>query len=189
MRPRGSWPTARTGRTAGRVETSRRVNHFPRFRCISMNLTNCFIEPFARAAVGIISPIQRMDEHMDTLLLLIAINLLIVPFLQEAEAQGRQLRRLPGLAWILRLAHVRRAHWFRPFCILAFLFLAGAAMRAQVVPVDVPTLMVHFMIMQVVLWAVVVLNVRKHAKVRSAAENTVADQADGHLVAPLLHRL
>ena len=130
-----------------------------------------------------------MDKLMDTLLLLIAINFLMVPFLQEAEAQGRQLRRFPGLPWILRLAQVRRSHWFRPFCILAFLFLAVAAMRAPAGRVDVPTLVVHFMIMQVVLWAVVVLNVRKHAKVRSAAAITAGDQSDSQLTAPLLHLL
>jgi hypothetical protein len=127
---------------------------------------------------------------MDTLLLLIAINFLIVPFLQEAEAQGRRLRRFPGVPWILRLAHVRRSHWFRPFCILAFFFLAVATMRAPAGRVDVPTLLVHFVIMQVVLWAVVVLSVRKHAnKVRSAAGGAASDQADGHLIAPLMHRL
>ena len=124
---------------------------------------------------------------MDTLLLLIAINFLIVPFLQEAEAQGRRLLRFPGLPWILRLAHVRRAHWFRPFCLLAFFFLALAAMQAQAGRVDVPTLLTHFVIMQVVLWAVVVLSVRKHAKVRSAAGNPAGDQIDGHLIAPQLH--
>jgi hypothetical protein len=124
---------------------------------------------------------------MDTLLLLIAINFLIVPFLQEAEAQGRRLMRFPGLAWILRLAHVRRAHWFRPYCLLAFFFLAVAAMQAQAGRVDVPTLLIHFVIMQVVLWAMVVLSVRKHAKVRSAAESPADDQTAGHLIAPQLH--
>jgi hypothetical protein len=129
-----------------------------------------------------------MDELMDTLLLLIAINFLIVPFLQEAEAQGRRLLRFPGLQWILRLAHVRRSHWFRPFCILAFFFLAGAGMQAQSGRVDVATLLGHFVIMQVVLWAVVVLSVRKHAKSRSATGSTGGDQIDGHVIAPQLHR-
>ncbi|VTU36881.1 hypothetical protein H6CHR_04818 [Variovorax sp. PBL-H6] len=122
---------------------------------------------------------------MDTLLLLIAINFLVVPFLQEAEAQGRRLLRFPGLPWILRLAHVRRSHWFRPFCMLAFFFLSIAAMQARAGRVDAPTLLVHFVIMQVVLWAVVVLSVRKHAKVRSAAESALGNQAQGHLIAPL----
>lgn len=127
---------------------------------------------------------------MDTLLLLIAINFLIVPFLQEAEAQGRRLRRFPGLPWILRLSHVRRAHGFRPLCILAFFFLAVAAMKTPAGRVDVSTLLVHFLIMQAVLWAVVVVSVRKHAnKVPPAAGGAASDQVEGHLVTPLLHRL
>lgn len=130
-----------------------------------------------------------MDELMDTLLLLIAINFLIVPFLQEAEAQGRRLLRFPSLQWILRLAHVRRSHWFRPFGILAFFFLAVAGMQAQAGRVDVTTLLVHFVIMQVVLWAVVVLSVRKHAKGRSAAGGTAGDQIGGRVIAPQLHSL
>ena len=40
---------------------------------------------------------------------------------------------------------------------------------------------------RVVLWAVVVLSVRKHAKVRSAAGSPAGDQTDGHLIAPQLH--
>jgi hypothetical protein len=129
-----------------------------------------------------------MDEFMDTLLLLIAINFLTVPFLQEAEALGRRLLRFPSLPWILRLAHVRRSHWFRPFCILAFFLLAVAGMQAQAGRVDVAALLVHFVIMQVVLWAVVVLSVRKHANARSAAGSTAAEQIDGHVIAPQLHR-
>ncbi|VTU40543.1 hypothetical protein H4CHR_05264 [Variovorax sp. PBS-H4] len=123
---------------------------------------------------------------MNTLLLLIAINFLIVPFLQEAEAQGRRLQRFPGLPWILRLAHVRRSHWFRPFCMLAFFFLAVvAAVQAQSGHVDVPTLLVHFIIMQVVLWSVVALSVRRHAKVRSAPRSVAGDQGQAPLIAPL----
>ncbi|MGK6305705.1 hypothetical protein [Variovorax sp. DT-64] len=125
---------------------------------------------------------------MDTLLLLIAINFLVVPFLQEAEAQGRRLLGFPRLPWILRLAHVRRSHWFRPFCILALFFLAVAGAQAQAGRVDVATLLVHFVTMQVVLWAVVVLSVRRHAKGRSDG-STVGEPAGGNLVAPPLHRL
>jgi len=68
---------------------------------------------------------------MDALLLLIAINFLVVPFLQEAEAQGRELRRFPGFLRLLRLSHMRRSHWLRPFCIFAALFLLLALARAQ----------------------------------------------------------
>lgn len=60
-------------------------------------------------------------------------------------------------------------------------------MLAQAERVDVPTLLAHFVIMQVVLWAVVVLSVRKHAKVRSADGSTAGDQTDSHLIAPQLH--
>ena len=61
---------------------------------------------------------------MDTILLLIAVNFLVVPFLQEAEAQGCQLRHFPGLLRILRLSHVRRSNWLRSFCIFALFLLA-----------------------------------------------------------------
>lgn len=126
---------------------------------------------------------------MDTLLLLIAINFIFVPFLQEAEAQGRQLRRFPGLLWVLRLSHVRRANWFMPFCIFAFLFLAGAAARMQQGAVDVLALAVHFAIMQAVLWTVVILSVRKHASIRFGAGTPAGHPADGRLLAPVLPRL
>jgi hypothetical protein len=170
----------------------RRVHHFPFLRAVAWGISRIVAAhlPLGRRSASF-APIQRMDELMDTLLLLIAINFLTVPFLQEAEAQGRRLQRFPGVPWILRLAHVRRAHWFRPFCILAFFFLAVAAMQTPAGRVDVSTLLVHFVIMQVVLWAVVVLSVRKHAKkVLPAGGGAASDHAgDHHLIAPRMHIL
>ncbi|NDZ12841.1 hypothetical protein C7T35_30140 [Variovorax sp. WS11] len=124
---------------------------------------------------------------MDTLLLVIAINFLVVPFLQEAEAQGRQLQRFPGFVRILRLAHVRRSHWLRPFCIAALLFLAFAVLRAQSGQVEGLTVVVHFTIMQFVLWTVVSLSVRKPAHAPSHAGTSV-DELPGRPIATLLPR-
>jgi len=100
-------------------------------------------------------------------LLLIALNLFFVPFLQEAEAQGRRLLRFPGPLRILRLAHVRRLHWLKPFCALAVLLLAAVLASARNRPVDGLTLIVHLTIIQTILWTVVALSVRKHAGVRA----------------------
>lgn len=116
---------------------------------------------------------------MDTFLLLIALNFLSVPFLQEAEAQGHQLRRFPGLLRILRLAHVRGSRWLRPFCAFAFLLLAVVVARAQGGPGDGLVLALDFAIIQWVLWTVVFLSVRKHARAGSHV---------GPIPAPLSHR-
>jgi hypothetical protein len=124
---------------------------------------------------------------MDTLLLVIAINFLVVPFLQEAEAQGRQLQRFPSFLRIMRLAHVRRSHWLRPFCIAALLFLCFAVLRAQSGQADGLTVAVHFAIMQLVMWTVVFLSVRKQARGPSHPATSV-DEMHGRPVPAMLPR-
>lgn len=140
----------------------------------------------APAAGGIIrAAIQRSDEPMDALLLLIAINFLVVPFLQEAEAQGHELRRFPGFLRLLRLSHMRRSHWLRPFCTFAALFLLLAVARAQSAQVDGLTVAIHFAIMQAVLWTVVFLSTRKHAGTRSTAGTPIGEVPGNPVATPL----
>jgi len=126
---------------------------------------------------------------MHTLFLLIAVNFLVVPFLQEAEARGRQLRHFPTLPSILRLAHVRRSAGLPPFAVFALIFLAAAVANAQGRRIEVFTLVIHFAIIQAVLWSVVVLSVRKPACLPSAAAVPGDDEDGGQVVAPLLRRL
>jgi hypothetical protein len=124
---------------------------------------------------------------MDTILLVIAINFLVVPFLQEAEALGRNLQRFPTFPHILRLAHVRKSHWLRPFCIGALLLLAFAVLRAQSGQVEGLTVVAHFTLMQLVLWTVVALSVRKQARSPSQARTSV-DELPGRSSPALLPR-
>ena len=152
-----------------------------------VNLTNCCVELFERSMAGTIRACSAIGRTMDTILLLIAVNFLVVPFLQEAEAQGCQLRHFPGLLRILRLSHVRRSNWLRSFCIFALFLLAIAVFRAQGGHVDSLILAIYFALMQIVLWSVVFLSVRKHARAPFHA-GTQADEAPGRPVAALLPR-
>ncbi|GAA4352739.1 hypothetical protein GCM10023165_42410 [Variovorax defluvii] len=102
---------------------------------------------------------------MDAILLLITVNFLSVPFLQEAEAQGLRLRRFPDVMRILRLAHVRKCRWLWPFsgltlCLVVFALprLRGDDIERQL------TLALHTLIMQSLLWSVVFINVRRQAR-------------------------
>jgi len=99
---------------------------------------------------------------MDTLLL-IAFNLVFVPFLQEAEALGREGRRqVPGVLSVLRLAHVRRTRWFRPFCVIACLFSGAVLAASAKVPHAEPLFTaLGVLLIQAILWTIVLRNIRK----------------------------
>jgi len=98
------------------------------------------------------------------ILLLIALNLFSVPFLQEAEFLGRSTGRFPKAHRIIGLRRVTAFSWFKPFCALATLFVVAVllAMMTSHTPVDVALLAFNFFVMQAVLWAAVALNVFKH---------------------------
>jgi uncharacterized membrane protein len=106
---------------------------------------------------------------MDTLLL-IAFNLVFVPFLQETEALGRKRRQVPGIPSVLRLAHVRRTHWFRPFCVLAMLF-SGAVLAASAKLAHAEGLFTALgvLLIQAILWTTVLWNIRKVRKAATPA--------------------
>ncbi len=124
---------------------------------------------------------------MDAILLLIAINFLSVPFLQEAEAQGHRLRRFPHLLHILRLAHVRKSRWLLSFCAFTvFLFVLVVA-RGQGAGIDGQVLALHAGIIQSVLWTVVWLNLRRQARPEHSQQTSVdAKRHSTTGVAPLL---
>jgi uncharacterized membrane protein len=103
-------------------------------------------------------------------LLLIAFNLVFVPLLQETEALGRERRRVPGILSVLRLAHVRRTRWFRPFCLLAFVF-SGAVLTASAKVPHAKGIFIALgvLLIQVILWTVVLWTVRKRRKTATPA--------------------
>jgi hypothetical protein len=123
---------------------------------------------------------------MDAILLLIALNFLSVPFLQEAEAQALRLQRFPDPLRILRLAHVRKTGWFRPFCALtAFLFILVAA-RGKSDGVDGQLLALHTAIIQAVLWSVVYLNARRRVASNPSTQASTRDRHERTTVMALL---
>ena len=103
------------------------------------------------------------------ILVLIACQLFTVPFLQEAERLGRIQRSFPHLLDIARLGHVRDAAWFRPFCALAAVFVGAVfAITFQDETPEVLGFIVATALVQMCLWTVVVLNVRRHARTHDA---------------------
>ncbi|VTU18854.1 hypothetical protein SRS16CHR_02316 [Variovorax sp. SRS16] len=100
---------------------------------------------------------------MDTLLL-IAFNLVFVPFLQEAEALGREHRRVPGVPSVLRLARTRRARWFKPFCVLALLFYGALIAVPARHHFQGMILALDLLLMQVFLWTVVIRKILQTAR-------------------------
>ena len=122
---------------------------------------------------------------MDAILLLIAINFLCVPFLQEAEAQGLRLRRFPHFLQILRLAQVRRSRWLRPFCGFTLLLFLLTLARMPAAGVEGPLLALHAAIMQGVLWTVVILSVRRKARAARPPEGPAPAEACGGGASPL----
>ena len=94
------------------------------------------------------------------ILFLIGLNLLVVPFLQQAERLGRMRGRWPRTRDILLLADVRQAFWFKPFCVASAVFLACVFGCIWVLRVEIALAVpINFGIMQVLLWGAVVLEI------------------------------
>jgi hypothetical protein len=110
--------------------------------------------------------------------LLIALNLFSVPFLQEAEILGRSTGRFPTVLGIIRLRHVAASSWFKPFCMIAALFVATVLLASMTSDsaMDVAILTFNFFVMQAVLWASVAVNVLRHCG-DQATEHDMAESA------------
>ena len=93
--------------------------------------------------------------------LLLIINFLTIPFLQEAEELGRKNNIFPNLIDIIRLKHTLKQRWFKLFAIfmLIFLAIAIAPSRSGNTYVAGFELILALLMIQVFLWLFIYLKI------------------------------
>ena len=98
--------------------------------------------------------------------LLLTINFLTIPFLQEAAELGTRTNRFPTLVDIIRLRLTLKQRWFKLFCIFMVIFLAivMAPTRSGNTYVAGYGLIFSILVIQVILWALLYLKITSFNK-------------------------
>jgi hypothetical protein len=95
--------------------------------------------------------------------LLLGLNFLTIPFLQEAEELGKLTGKFPNLVSIIYLKNTLKQRWFKLYCFFMAIFMAIAiapTASGKSYPVGLGLVSI-VLVVQVVLWVFVYLRVSK----------------------------